>query len=345
MENITLTSIDLSKHLFTVRCENHTGRLVLRRNLSRAGIIPFLAKLPKGSTVAMEACGGAHHLACQCIDLGLVPKIISPQFVSPLRMSQKNDSNDADAICEAAKRPGMRFVAVKTKQQLELQMLHRTRERYIKNKTALINQIRGFLTEVGIVLPQGVSAFMKGVKQLLETHEEAGTFPRLIQTLWSELLAINKLADDLTAEIQRVAGTNPVCKELQKLKAVGPLTASAMVSIVGNPKEYKNGRNFAASLGLVPRQHSTGGKTRLGAITKCGDGYLRKLLVHGARSVVYHTVRQSKTDPLSLWIRQLYERRGANHAAVALAHKTARCLWGVMAGKHPLQPLTHTVPV
>jgi transposase len=268
--------------------------------------------------------------------MGLEAKMVSPQFVTPFRMSQKNDNNDADAISVAAKQVGMRFVSPKSDEQLEIQMLHRTRERYMKTRTALINQTRGFLTEVGIVFPKGVSAFMKGAQRLLATLEQPRVLSRLLQALLSELLMVNQLIEELNEELNRVAKSNPLCRELQKLQAVGVMTSSAVVCAMGNPKDFKNGRNFAASLGLVPRQHSTGGRQKLGSITKCGDGYLRKLLVHGARSVVYHTVRQQKNDPLSLWIRKLYEHHGVNHTAVALANKTARRMWGVLAGKKPL---------
>lgn len=345
MNNVTLTAIDTSKHVFTIRCENHAGRLVSRKSLSRAGLLPFLRQLPKGSLVVMEACGGSHHLARTCQELGLTAKMISPQFVTPYRKSQKNDDNDVDAISIAAKQGDMRFVSPKSQEQLEVQMLHRTRERYMKTRTALINQTRGFLTEVGIVFPQGVAAFMKGVQKLLSELEEHKVLTRLLQTLWSELLMVNQLIDELNREIERVARNNPLCKELRKLCAVGVMTSSAMISAVGNPHDFKNGRNFAASLGLVPRQFSTGGKPRLGSITKCGDGYLRKLLVHGSRSVVHYAVRQQRTDPLSLWIRRLHEKHGANHAAVALANKTARHIWGVLAGKQPQVQCANSIEV
>lgn len=335
MKNITLTAIDTSKNVFSIRCENHAGRIVCRKTLSREGLPSFLRSLPKGSTVVMEACGGSHHLAGECKELGLEAKMISPQFVAPFRMSQKNDDNDADAISTAAKQVGMRFVSRKSQEQLEIQMLHRTRERYMKTRTALINQTRGFLSEVGIVFPKGVTAFMKGVKKLLADSPETKMLTRLLQTLMSELLMVDQLIEDVNQEIERSAKSNPVCKELRKIRSVGVLISSAIASAVANPHDFKNGRNFAASLGLVPRQHSTGGKHKLGSITKCGDGYLRKLLVHGARSVIFHAVKRQKTDPLSLWIRRLYDKHGANHVAVALANKTARHLWGVLAGKQP----------
>lgn len=338
MKNITLTAIDTSKHVFTVRCENHTGRLVSRKNLRREALLPFLRQLPKGSQVVMEACGGSHHLSWVCQELGLEAKMISPQFVSPFRMSQKNDTNDCDAIATAARQPNMRFVSAKSTEQLEIQMLHRTRERHMKFRTALINQMRGFLTEFGFVFPQGVAPFMKGVQKLITELPASRILTRSLQSNFSELLMLNTLIEEIDREIQQVTKDTPMCKELMKLRAVGVMTATAMVSSVGNPRDFKNGRNFAASLGLVPRQHSTGGKPKLGAITKCGDGYLRKLLVHGARSVVSYAVSKKKTDPLSLWIRQRYEEHGANHAAVALANKTARHIWGVLAGKQPFTP-------
>lgn len=331
MENISVTGIDLAKSVYSACCVNHVGRVVKRRSLNRTQLLPFLRSLPKGSIVAMEACGGAHHLGWQCKELGLEPRIISPQFVVPYRRAQKNDTNDAEAICEAARAPTMRFVSLKSQDKLEIQMVHRVRERLLKNRTAVINQMRGFLTEVGITLPKGAGQFEKKMRIVLaELEQNSPRLFTLMSSLWSELIAINDRLEGMTCEVEKIAATHPLCKEVRKLRGIGPISASAVVAAIGNPRDYKNGRNFAASLGLVPRQFSTGGRTKLGSITKSGDGYLRKLLVHGARAVVSQTVRKKRHTPLDLWILRLYNQYGTNHTAVALANKNARHVWAIL---------------
>lgn len=336
MENITLTGIDLSKESFELCCENHTGRVVKRGSLRRGALIKVLYSLPKGSTVAMEACGSAHYWGHECRKLGLNVKLIAPQHVTPFRMAQKNDRNDAQAICRAAREPAMRCVGIKSFEQLDLQTLHRVRERLVKQHTALMNQIRGLLLERGIPIAQGKAAFRRKVRELVVTFGTGNTMGFILSELWEEFLALDKRLAAFTRQLGTIARVNQQCRLVSALEGVGPITATAVVASIGDVRAFKNGRGFAAATGLVPRQNTTGGKVRLGSITKRGNGYLRKLLVHGARNVVRYAVQKEKDDPKSLWIRNLYQRCGANRTAVALANKTARQLWGVLAGKQPI---------
>ena len=338
MDNITLTGIDLSKNVFEVRCENHTGRLVSRCALSRNKLLAFVRELPNASTIAMEACGTSHYWGAEFVALGFKVLMISPQFVVPYRKSQKNDANDAEAICEAARRPNMRFVPLKSREQLDLQMLHRVRERLIKQRTALINQVRGLLLERGIAIPQGVASFRRAVAKTTQDIGEQSTIAFVVKESWEEFLRLNMRVNEFTKRIEHAARTNESCKLLDKLEGVGVMGCTALVAEIGVPKCFKNGRSFSASLGMVPRQFSTGGKPKLGGITKVGDGYVRKLLIHGARSVVRAAIQKNKADPLSLWIRELHQRCGMNRTAVALANKTARRAWAILAGRQPFAP-------
>jgi len=340
MSQITLTAIDLSKDVFEIRSENRAGRLIKRTTVSRKRLMRILVMLPKGSTVAMEACSGSHYLARKVRERGLEPKLIAPQFVTPFRKSQKNDRNDAEAICIAARQPKMRFVAIKSEAQLDLQMLHRVREGLVKTQTMLINQVRALLLEHGIVLPQTITQFRKNVPLVLCKGQGGELFQFVLHDLWEQLCALQKKLDLYTSKIKHEAHNDERCESIMKLNGIGEITATAMVSRMGEPSSYKNGRAYAASLGLVPRQFSSAGRTTLGHITKCGDGYVRKLLVHGARTVIRHAVARKKTDPLSLWIRKLQAKKGTNLTSVALANKNARHVWALLAGKRPVaEPL------
>jgi transposase len=252
---------------------------------------------------------------------------MAPQFVTPYRKANKNDLRDAEAIAEAVTRPTMRFVPVKSVEQQDLQALHRVRERLMKARTALINEMRGLLHEYGIIVPQGASTFRTHVLEKLAT-EDAKLTPqslRLFQQLLEELGALDARVATYDAQLTQVAQTHPVCQRLMTIPGLGVLTATALVAAVSDAAQFKNGRQFAAWLGLVPRQHSTGGKVRLLGISKHGDSYLRKLLVHGARSCLRWVGR--KRDRRSQWLLSLMERRGWNRTAVALANKNARVAW------------------
>lgn len=337
MNNVTLSGIDLSKSVFEIRSENHAGRLVLRKKLSREGLLKYLSQLPAGSTVAMEACGSAHFWAKTVLEKGLKPLMIAPQFVTPFRKSQKNDKNDAEAICEAARRPGMRFVGIKNEEQLDMQALHRARERLIRNRTALVNQLRGLLFERGFTAPLGVAQFRKKMIEAMEQCGEQSIFGALIRQLWEEFCSQEAGIKVLDKQIRDLARTSADCRKILGIPGIGDMTATALVAFIGKAENFKNGRCLSAAIGIVPKQFSTGGKTTLGGITKSGNAYIRKLLIHGARTVVRYALLKERTDPQSLWIRTLQERRGTNRAAVALANKTARHVWAILAGKAPVE--------
>jgi transposase len=282
--------------------------------------------------------GGAHYWARRFREHGHEVKLMAPQFVTPYRKTNKNDLRDAEAIAEAMTRPTMRFVPIKSVEQQDLQALHRVRERLMKARTALINETRGLLHEYGIVVPKGAATFRKHVLEKLAT-EAAKLTPHslaLFQQLLEELAAaLEARVATYDAQLAQVAQTHPVCQRLLTIPGLGELTATALVAAVSDAAQFKNGRQFAAWLGLVPRQHSTGGKPRLLGISKHGDSYLRKLLVHGARSCLRWVGR--KRDRRSQWIRALLERRGWNRAAVALANKNARVAWVLLCTEQVYQ--------
>jgi transposase len=321
--------MDISKLSFEVFGRDATGKVVVSKRLRREQVMAFFANFPS-CLIGIEACGGAHHWARELSSLGHEVKLIAPQFVKPYVKSNKNDRADAEAICEAVTRPGMRFVGIKSLEQQALLSLHRVRERWIKNRTALANELRGLLAEFGIVIPKGLSNLRSGFHELLERN--ADKLPALaretFESLWEEFHHVEaqvKRYDDRLLRIHRASETS---KRLATIPGVGEVIATAIIGTVGDPNMFKNGRQFAAWLGLVPRQHSTAGKPRLLGISKRGDSYIRKQLVHGARSVLQQAGRY--TDKRSLWVQKLKERRGANRAAVALANKNARVIWAIL---------------
>jgi len=322
--------VDLAKNVFEVTGRNREGRTVFERRLGREKVRGFISELAP-TVIGMEACGGAHHWGRVFREMGHEVRLVSPQFVKPYVKSNKNDRADSEAICEAVTRPHMRFVAVKSLGQQDVLSVHRVRERLMKNRTALCNEIRGLLAEYGLVVAQGVSVLRRTLPRLLEEAENGLTdrMRELIADLGEELKDLEERITHYDTKIEVEVRTSEVCQRLKKVPGVGSLTASAMVASVGNANVFKNGREFSASLGLVPRQHSTGGKDRLLGISKRGDKYLRRLLVHGARAVLRHL--GSKEDPRSVWLRKLEARRGHNRACVALANKNARILWALMA--------------
>ena len=278
----------------------------------------------------MEACGSAHYWARRFLELGHTVRLISPQFVKPFVKSNKNDRNDAEAICEAVSRPTMRFVAIKSVEQQDRQALHRVRQRLIGQRTAVINQIHGLLAEYGIVVARQPSSLRRRLPEILEDGEN-GLSARarvLFARLYDELIQIQHRIEPIDLEIREIATQDEVCRRLQTVEGVGPLTATALTAAVGNAGVFKNVRQFAAYLGLVPRPHSSGGKQRLGRISKRGDTYVRTLLIHGART----TVRWSrhKNTPRARWLMALVQRCGVQKAVVALANKNARVLWALM---------------
>lgn len=336
MENITLTGIDISKSIFAIRSENKEGRKVAKAIKRRSDLIKYMETLPKGSLVVMEACGSAHYWGKEFINLGLRAELIAPQHVKPYRSKQKNDHNDAEAICRAARIEGLPRVGIKSNEQLEIQALHRIRERRVSEKTAIINQIRGLAMERGYEMPKSIAAFRKGVIEML-CCDEKSPFLLIVQDLWNEFLDKESRVKEITLKIEKLSKENAECLKIKRIPGIGAISSSALVASIGNGSAYRNGRTFSASIGIVPRQFSTGGKPKLGRITKRGDSYLRQLLIHGARSAVRAAVNKKKTDPTSLWIRSLHERCGANRTAVAMANKNARTVWSILAGKTPVK--------
>lgn len=330
MNEITLLAIDLAKHVFQLHGVNALGVCVLRRQVRRAQLLPLIAQLPP-CTVAMEACGGAHEWGRRIQALGHRVKLIAPQFVKPFVKGNKTDRNDAEAICEAAQRPGMRFVALKTVEQQQVLAMHRVRSAMIKTRTALANQLRGLLAEFGLIIPQGLQHLRRQLPDLLEDADNS--LPALLR---EELAIQSQRLRELDAEVRRLTlrieqhvRSDTRAQALMQRRGVGPLIASAFSAELGDPRAFKNGRQVAAWLGLVPGQHSTGGKPILLGISKRGDAYLRTLLIHGARTVMRTADRHE--DALTQWARSVKARRGVHKATVALANKMARQLWAQLA--------------
>lgn len=328
---ITTVGIDLAKNVFQVHGVDERGKAVLNKQLKRDQVARFFANLPP-CLIGMEACGSAHHWARKLSSLGHTVKLISPQFVKPYVKTNKNDSADAEAICEAVSRPNMRFVPIKTPEQQGILALHRTRQSFVKARTAQANQIRGLLAEFGIVIPQGISHIAKRLPEVLDDADNGlpGAFRLLLQRLRENLKEMDRQAGELEREIQLWHRHNETSRKLATIPGIGPITASALAASVGDAKSFNNGRQMAAWLGLVPRQYSTGGKPRMLGISKRGDTYLRTLLIHGARAVIRVCEHKTKTDS---WLKDLLARRNKNVAAVALANKNARIAWALLAHK------------
>jgi transposase len=329
-QTLSVLGIDIAKLVFHVVGMDGTGHVVLRKRLVRRELLTFIAQLSP-LRIGMEACGSAHDWARRFREQGHEVRLIAPQFVKAYVKSPKNDARDAEAICEAATRPTMRFVPIKQLEPQDLQALHRVRERLVKARTALVHEIRGLLSEYGIVLPQSISKFRTSVVRHLE--DEQAKLTRLsTEVFWQrydECLALEKRVAYYDEKLQAIARAHPVCQRVQTIPGIGPLTATALLAAVPDATHVKNGRPWAAWLGLVPREHSTGGKPRLLGISKRGDVYLRQLFVHGARATLRWV--GTKLDDRSRWLTALIARRGKNRAAVALAKKNARIVWALLA--------------
>lgn len=321
--------IDLAKNVFAVHGVNAAGQAELvRPAVARAKLHELIAALPP-CTVAMEACSGAHHWARLFMTHGHSVRLIAPKFVAPYRMSGargKNDAADAAAICEAVQRPSMRFVPVKNIDQQARLMVHRARQGYVEARTACINRVRGLLSELGIVLPLKASTVRHAAGTLLE--DLPGWANTVVGDLLSELHRLDERIAQYDQHIGAIARADERARSLMRLSGVGPTTATALLAMIGNGHEFKCGRQFAAWLGLTPGQYSSGGKSRLGRITKAGDAYLRTLLILGARAVL--AAAKNKTDSISRWARALEQRRGYWKAVVAIAAKNARMSWAVL---------------
>ena len=335
--NIKRVGIDLAKQVFQVHGVDYQDKVVLRKQLRRNQLLSYFATLPP-CLIGMEACGGAHHWARELQKLGHTVKLIAPQFVKPYVKSNKNDANDAEAICEAVGRPTMRFVSVKTIAQQDLQAIHRIRSELVRQRTAKVNQIRGFLAEYGLVVGRQVATLRRALPELLEDAENGLSFDfrALLEDLRQNLIRLDERVAEMDKKVHTLADSMPATKLLQSIPGIGPISATAIVCAVGDGKQFKRGRDLAAWLGLTPRQQSSGGKDRLLGISKRGDTYLRTLLIQGAKSVL--KVVDKKTDPRSLWLQNLCARKHKNIAAVALANKNARIAWALLSNETSYLP-------
>jgi len=328
--NTTTIGLDIAKAVFQVHGIDARGQTTLRKRLRRAQLITFFANLPP-CLVGIEACSSAHHWARELCKLGHEVKLMAPQFVKAYVKTNKNDARDAEAICEAVRRPNMRFVAIKTIAQQELLMLHRVRQRLVIERTAKANQLRGLLAEFGIVLPQSFGALERGVPEVLADAENglSDRSRERFSQLFSQLRELSITVREWEQQILAWHRENPLSRRLDQIPGIGPLGASALVASIGDIRTFKNGRQLAAWLGLVPRQDSSGGKTRLLGISKRGDRYLRTLLILGARSVLRQMQRHP--DRAQSWLGRLTARSHPHIAAVALANKSARIAWALLA--------------
>lgn len=336
MKQVTTIGLDLAKNVFQVHGIDEQGKVRVRKQLRRKEVLAFFTQLAP-CLVGMEACGSAHYWGRELQALGHTVKLMSPQFVKPYVKSNKNDARDAEAICEAVTRPSMRFVPIKTPEQQAILSCHRARQGVVKARTAQVNQLRGLLAEFGIVIPQGRQRLMAALPTILAEPEEQlpGPVRHLFTTLFGQLQAFDRQIEELEQQISQWHRANEASQRLEQVPGIGPLTASALVASIGDASLFQNGRQLAAWLGLVPRQHSTGGKPQVLGISKRGDTYLRTLLIHGARAVLRHTEAKRRTSP---WLEKLLQRRHRNIAAVALAHKHARIVWALLAYDREYDP-------
>jgi transposase len=328
---ISRVGVDLAKNVFQVHGVDQREQPVWQRALKRSQWLAAVQNhVPPSAEIGMEACAGAHHWARELEKRGYRVKLMAPQFVKPYVKSNKTDRNDAEAICEAMSRPAMRFVAIKSVEQQDIQAVHRVRSGLVSQRTSKANQIRGLVGEYGLVAPLRLSHLRKSIPLWLEDAENNLTmrFRRLLAGLREDLQALDSRIAELDQEIRTLAKESPAAQRLQQLRGVGPITATALVAALGDGKAFNKGRDFAVSLGLTPRQHSSGGKAQILGISKRGDSYLRQLMVHGARAAV--RTAKLHDDTLSHWIQQLDKRRHTNVVVVALANKTARMAWALI---------------
>lgn len=340
--NTTTVGVDLAKYVFSVCTLDSLGRVLLRREFRREALAEWLAHLPPGTVVAMEACSGAHHWARRCLELGLQPRLIAAQFVTPFRKSQrsKNDRNDAEAIATAARQGNMRFVTIKTVDQQARLSWHRVREGYKEENLKVMNRIRGLLAEFGIVVTKSQIALRRALPKILENVDLPREFVELLQSLREHWQQIQTRWHQCDRRIETHAQADENCCRIRAQSGVGPITADAIVASVGNGRDFKHGRQMAAWLGVVPCQDSSGGHQRLGPISCSGDAYLRTLLIQGARSSVLQASRvpANKATPEQIWINQLATRMPFGKLLVAVANKHARQIWAMLARGEAYDP-------
>jgi transposase len=335
--DIKFLGIDIAKNVFQLCGMSRGGKVVLTKRVRRDALMQVIAQIPP-CTIAVEACTGAYYWHDRFTEMGHTVKIISPQFVKPFVKGQKNDGNDAEAIAIAVQQPTMRFVPPRSIEQQDIQALHRARQRLVNHRSATVSQIRGLLLERGVPIALSISRVRRAVPEILEDVDNGLNTP--LRAAVYELFELVRYLDERVAyfdrEIDQIFRRSAVCQRIAQIPGVGPKTATAIMAAAGDGAEFKNGRHFAAWLGLVPRQHSSGDRRVMMGIIKRGDRHLRTLLVHGARAVV--RVSKNKTDRFSHWVNSVHERRGHNKAIVAVANKNARIIWTLLRNEQHYQP-------
>lgn len=331
---IETLGVDMAKNVFQLHGVDRNGRVVLKRRVMRDQLLQAMAQIDP-RTVVVEACTGAFYWARKFEVLGHRVKIISPQYVKPFVRRQKNDGNDAEAICVAARQPHIPFVPKKTIEQQDIQALHRARQRMVNHRTAVVSQIRGLLLDRGFAFAKSITRARRIIPELLSNfnNELTALAREALAELYDLFRDLDRRIASFDKKIDRVFRESEPCQRIAKIKGVGPKTATAVVAAVGDGSEFKNGRRLAAWVGLVPRQFSSGDRNVLMGVSKRGSQHLRSLLVHGARAVV--RTAPNKTDPNNQWVNQLRERRGFNRATVAVANKNARIIWAVLRTGEP----------
>jgi len=335
-QNITRIGIDLAKNIFQVCAVNRDGKVLFNKTIKRDQLPSFISNI-NPCEIILEACASSNYWAAKFEGFGHRVKLINPAYVRPFVKTNKNDASDAEALCEAAARPTMRFVQPKNKEQQDVQLIHRVRSRLVGKRTSLSNQIRGLLAEYGVIIPEGIRYVRKQLPTLLESAETelSPIALELFAQQYEELVEMDKRINHLTRQLTELSNRQHRCRQFKTVFGIGPMTSTALFSIMGDPKHYKNGREFAAFLGLVPRQVSTGGKTILRGISKRGDCQVRTLLIQGAQAAL--SKMHNRDDRLSRWANRLKARRGHNVAAVALANKLARICWSMAVNNTEFQ--------
>jgi Transposase and inactivated derivatives len=340
---ITTVGLDLAKSAFQVHAADERGQVVQRRKLRRDELMGYFAVLPP-CLVGMEACGGAHYWARRIAGFGHEVRLMPPQYVKPYVKTNKSDARDAEAICEAVRRPNMRFVPVKSVEQQAVLSLHRARQGLLEARTSQSNQIRGLMAEFGLVLPRGVSQIRTRAVALLDASEDLPEVARqMFRSLLENFRDLDRRVQEFEKRILAWHRSSQESQRIEQIPGIGPLGATALIGSIADVKAFRSGRQLAAWLGLTPRQSSSGGKERLLGISKRGDTYLRTLLIHGARSVIWAEAHKTRAAPNS-WIANMLQRKHPNIAAVALANKNARTLWALLAHGREFQPRYVSAP-
>lgn len=340
MNNISIVGIDLAKHVFQLHAIDAHGRKIFGKSVSRQQLRLTLSQMPP-CQVAMEACGSAHYWAREIRAMGHDARLLPPQAVKPFVQGHKNDARDAAGIAEAAARPATPHVAIKTEAQQALQAVHRVRTRLVRERTAIGNELRGLMGEFGLVVAQGHAVLRQGVaRELIDRHRErlGSALCALLDDLIAQWREVDERLKGYDKQLMGLAKASAEAERLMSVPGIGPINATLLLSHLGDPRRFPNGRQFSASIGLVPRQFSSGGKARLKGITKRGNGEVRRQLVHGARAALRQFQRQAPPDRLARWVCELAARVGQRKAIVALANKLARICWSVLAHGRPYQP-------